>query len=500
MQPLSGGGYHPIPGCENGDLEDEDEVDAALRRGGASQGGSWLEDLTEHLAFQMVMGTIIATNAAVIGLETDHPRYWMWPKLEDAFLVAFVAELSLRLVAFGFSGFFSSSNPDIIWNCFDFCIVIVGCVDRACTSMLGKNSKTGSAKIMGMLMRCFRLMRILRIFRIFRVLKQLYLLATGFVDAVLSSLWVTTLAAMILYICAVVLTRLVGMPDETDPLAAFKEGKFGSIGASMLTLFQLMAYPDMEKFEPLYRESWGFLAFLVTFVIFGSFTVVSILTGVISESMLERSKHQQEERRADQERSRSIFVRAARKVMQSADERGQGMLGRSQFDRCAGEVLRLCREQYLDIRPRDLEAMFELVDYQGNGVIEIEELLYGMVQLSTEVRPMSIMELRRVLHRGLHGTGQRMAALEARLLTMDARLCELVAASRANAAASAWSSSAPPASPPLPPPAAAAPGTSAATAATLAAPAPLPSPPPPGPGSLAAPALGFGATLPADHG
>merc|ERR1712151_1264181 len=81
-----------------------------------------------------------------------------------------------------------------------------------------------------------------------------------------------------------------------------------------------------------------------------------------------------------------------------------------------------------------VEAMFELVDYESNGRIEIEELLYGMVQLSSEVRPMSIMELRRIVVRGLHGVNQQIAGMDARLRLMDNHLRELLAATRASSA------------------------------------------------------------------
>ena len=38
--------------------------------------------------------------------------------------------------------------------------------------------------------------------------------------------------------------------------------------------------------------------------------------------------------------------------------------------------------------PKDLDALFELVD-DGSGNIDAEELLYGMVQLNSEVRPIA---------------------------------------------------------------------------------------------------------------
>ncbi|CAJ1414637.1 unnamed protein product, partial [Effrenium voratum] len=58
-------------------------------------------------------------------------------------------------------------------------------------------------------------------------------------------------------------------------------------------------------------------------------------------------------------------------------------------------VLSLCETDSMNLRGKDLDAIFDLVDYEDSGIVEIEELLYGMVQVSAELRPMSILELKR---------------------------------------------------------------------------------------------------------
>jgi len=382
---------------------------------------------TESTSFQTAVGLVITANAVVIGMETDlstAKSYEIYQILEDLFLLIFVAELSLRVCAHGIVEFFASTNPDINWNLFDFSLVSIGVVDR-CISILAQEGK--SPRFFIILMRVFRLLRILRIFRIFRVLKQLYLLAMGFFDAVSSVIWVSLICALILYICAIILTRLVGRPSEDDPLALVKQEYFGSVVASMQTLFQLMAFPDMEKFQPVYRDNPSLQAFFIMFVVFGAFTMVSVLTGVITEGMLEKSKGRQEERRFERERARSQFIRKARKVFQAHSGSDCSFIDKRQFDTCKDKVLALCEGDFMDMRPKDLDAMFDLVDYEGSGIIEIEELLYGMVQLSGELRPMSILELRRSFARGLHAVNQQVSLIDSRMQMMDARLQEVLA-------------------------------------------------------------------------
>merc|ERR1711971_1330882 len=132
----------------------------------------------------------------------------------------------------------------------------------------------------------------MRIFRIVRFLKKLYLLAFGFIEAVQAIFWVTILMLVILYCCAICLVKTVGHPPAEDPNKLFLEYHFSTIITSMLTLFVLMSSPDL----PDYLAEPGLLAgrpifgcFLIGFIVVGSFGMIALLTGVISESMFEKN-------------------------------------------------------------------------------------------------------------------------------------------------------------------------------------------------------------------
>jgi voltage-gated sodium channel len=382
----------------------------------------------------MSIGLVIAANSIVIGLETDDPSYsWLWRNLEDVFLLIFLVELVMKFCAYGLGGFFNSSSPDVGWNIFDFIIVTLGATDRILSHVSANNGS--GARFFVLLMRVFRLLRILRIIRIFRLMKQLYLLANSMLDSFSAVFWVSILCSLLLYVCAIVLTRLVGQPDPTSQespfLDQFRVEHFGDVRTSMLTLFRLMAFPDMEKFKPVYIAMPALEIFLVIFIIFGAFAIVSLLTGVISESMVAKSRRREDESRFERERSRRLLAEDLRRVFKNCDAAGTGtgVLNRNQFEQCKAQVLQLCDAHAVRLRPQDFDALFELVD-DGSGSIDSEELLYGMLQLNSEVRPMAIMELRRLVVRGLHGVSEQVAAMDARMQMMDRRMIELQAAAR----------------------------------------------------------------------
>merc|ERR1719171_632 len=117
-----------------------------------------------------------------------------------------------------------------------------------------------------MLLRMFRLLRIPRIFRLFRMFKQLYILVTGFMESFGAIFWVSVLCSLCLYVCAIVLTRMLGHPAKEalkeekpgDPSEEeaniFLKSRSGDIKLSMFSLFELMAHPDMAPYEIIFEQ------------------------------------------------------------------------------------------------------------------------------------------------------------------------------------------------------------------------------------------------------
>lgn len=255
---------------------------------------TWAESILDSKLFQAFMGSLILVNALVIGFETDLPQWPYWDILERAFLVCFFFELVIRYIASGHTEFFCVSNPELAWNLFDALVVGLGWMDVVLSIVFDKS--TGG---LATLFRIIRLLRIMRLFRIIKFLKQLYLLAFGFVDAVHAVFWVTVLMTVVLYVCSIIMVRTCGRLPDDDPYQEFLHKYFADIRTSMLTLFVLMSSPNMPMYiqqDNLLTDKPGLTLFLVGFVIIGSFGMIALLTGVISESMFEKNQLRMEER------------------------------------------------------------------------------------------------------------------------------------------------------------------------------------------------------------
>mmetsp|Transcript_3774 Transcript_3774/g.7945 ORF Transcript_3774/g.7945 Transcript_3774/m.7945 type:complete len:271 (+) Transcript_3774:298-1110(+) len=215
-------------------------------------------------------------------LQTDFPAWALWPVFENSFLVIFVAELSLRLVHHGLCGFLFHPE-DFMWNTLDFVIVVGGVIDMWLLRLYGwlVGVSFAHTKLL-QLIRMLRLLRLVRLMRQLKKIKQLYELALAVVHATQAMGWVLLLTCIFLYIAAIVCTQLIGqgqaLPEDIRAdlmafaAADFSESRrltedavanagsldpvelrkyFGSIPASMYTLFELIAGWALQPFDTL---------------------------------------------------------------------------------------------------------------------------------------------------------------------------------------------------------------------------------------------------------
>jgi Ion transport protein. len=212
---------------------------------------------------------VILFNAVILGVETSETAMAaagpLIVTLDRICLSIFVAELTIKLVAYG-PRFFRSG-----WNIFD--LFVVGIALMPTTQGLS----------------VLRALRILRVLRVISAAPRLRRVVEGFVTALPGMGSVFLLMAIIFYIGAVMATKLfgAGCPQCTPEQAAQFEAWFGSIGASLYTLFQIMTLESwsMGIVRPVlevYPMAW---LFFVPFIMVTTFAVVNLLVGLIVNSM-----------------------------------------------------------------------------------------------------------------------------------------------------------------------------------------------------------------------
>ncbi|MGN0346205.1 MAG: ion transporter [Lachnospiraceae bacterium] len=233
-----------------------------------------IKKLVENMVFQNIILGVIFFNAIIMGLQTSP---MIVSKIGNILLILdticlfiFIMEIILKLLAYGIRFFIDG------WNLFDLLIVMI--------SILSSLS----------FLTVFRVARIFRVFRSFRAfkgirslklisgLKHLRIIVEAIGKSIPGICWSAVLLLLIYYMFAIMGTDLFGkqFPDW-----------FGSIGASMYTLFQVMTLeswsmgisrPVMEVY------GWAWIYF-VPFVLIASFIVMNVVVGIVVNAISEVS-------------------------------------------------------------------------------------------------------------------------------------------------------------------------------------------------------------------
>ncbi|WP_337658784.1 ion transporter [Sphingorhabdus sp. Alg231-15] len=226
--------------------------------------------LIESSLFQNAIMAVIVINAIVIGLETSAGMMASFGQvliaLDQIAITIFVIEILLKLLVYRLQ-FFRSG-----WNNFDFVIV------SAALLPLGGNFAI------------LRALRIVRAFRLVSAMPKMRQVVQGLLSAIPSMGSVILLLSLIFYVAAVMATKLFG--------GSFPQW-FGSVGASLYSLFQIMTLESwsmgiVRPIMEVYPWAW---AFFVPFVLVTSFVVLNLFIAIIVNAMHEEADEEQSAQR-----------------------------------------------------------------------------------------------------------------------------------------------------------------------------------------------------------
>ncbi|MGB5577246.1 MAG: ion transporter [Woeseiaceae bacterium] len=221
-------------------------------------GAVTLRRVVESRTFSSVITFVIVINAITLGLETS-PRVMsvagpLLLAIDTAALWIFTLEIALKL------WMYRSRFTRDGWNIFDFVIVAAAWLPSA-----------GPLSVL-------RALRIMRVLRLVSVVPQMRAVVGALFKALPGMGSILAVLVLVFYVSAVMATKLFGegFPDW-----------FGSIGASMYSLFQIMTLESwsMGIVRPVMEQYPGAWAFFVPFIIVTTFTVLNLFIALMVSSM-----------------------------------------------------------------------------------------------------------------------------------------------------------------------------------------------------------------------
>lgn len=217
--------------------------------------------LADSRAFHIVILAVILANAVVVGLETSDELVLrfrpVFAALHAAVLAIFVAEMAIRIAAHGsrLLGFLRDG-----WNLFDFVVVALSLVP-------GVGAFTTVARIA----------RVLRVVRLVSVSPKLRLIVGTMTRSIPSLGHVSLLLSLLLYLYAVIGVNLFAAADP---------GHWSSLGAGLLTLFQILTLEGWVEVQGAVTRDhpWAWIYF-ASFVVVAVFVVVNLFIAVVLNNL-----------------------------------------------------------------------------------------------------------------------------------------------------------------------------------------------------------------------
>ena len=251
---------------------------------------AWRQQVTslvESRQFHAIIIALIVLNAITLGLETSDSvmaSVGDWLLLFDsAVLAVFVAEITLKLFAYRLKFF---RYP---WNVFDLSIVTIALIPAS-----------GPLAVL-------RALRILRVLRLVSMLPRLRFVVESLLHAVPGISAIAGLLMIIFYIFAVMATELFG-DQHVD--------WFGTIGASMYTLFQIMTLESwsMGIVRPVMETNPLAWMFFIPFILIATFAVLNLFIAIIVDAMQALAKQGDDAEQQAKNREQSELVQLRHEI------------------------------------------------------------------------------------------------------------------------------------------------------------------------------------------
>ena len=207
---------------------------------------------------RFIIGLIIV-NSIIIGFETSPEvvsSYGGMLQLIDRLILAvFMIEMLIKIYAYRLSYFVNG------WNVFDFIIVSVALLPTY-----------GSLSIL-------RAFRIFRALRLIKNVPKLRFIVEALFHSLPSLSWIFVLLSLVFYVFAVVGTKAFGTDFPTW---------FGTLGASMFTLFQIMTLEGWAEISRTIQHTHPFAMFyFISFILIASYTTLNIFIAIVVNTMSE---------------------------------------------------------------------------------------------------------------------------------------------------------------------------------------------------------------------
>jgi hypothetical protein len=360
------------------------------------------EQFVQESVLESLAAAVIIANTAAIGLSCDmDPNSGYWNILDAIFLFLFSAERLIKLYFHGVNKYFCGNERG--WNCFETMLVFVSIVELVAASLMDFIP-----------MSVFRLIRLVRITKIIRVLRlpmfrELMMMINGAMGGIRTLFWSVLLISLPLYSVALVLRETVGRQGVTGGSESFK-----SLPLAFFTMFRCVVGGDCsnQEGEPIFvllatQVSWMYGGIYCITMVLMTFGLFNVIVAIYVENTVQAAKHNELALKHQRLQDDKVFRDKIRELLDLLYMlKNKGKEGRMAIqDLMKMEIspdffIEICSNQRfqdilheLDVAEEDQLDLFDTLDVDGGGTIDLEELILGIHKLRGDPRRADIISV-----------------------------------------------------------------------------------------------------------
>lgn len=376
-------------------------------------------ELLNNPKFDAAVGVVIVLNSISIGMEIsadlsarqecariepeptaacqDEKMSSFYKQIEHFFMFVYTFELCLRFATVGIRCLKNG------WVLFDFVLVFLGVVTSYIIEPIMASSGNADGADLGpiMVLRVFRLLRLARALRLLVAFRTLWMLVRGLLMSGGTMTYTFALIFLILYIFACmgveVFTKDYAVRDADPAYNEIVEMHFADIPTTMLTLVQFVTLDSVGAiYKPMIErgKNWFIIVYFVTFILMVSVSLMNLVTAVLVNGAIEQATSDKEAERIYKAQQLKRMLPKIREMFMELDADGSGFLELDELLNAPQEV----REELLKyMKGDDIIELFECIDVDESGQIDVDEFCDGMARLTLSETPVETLRMMRQL-------------------------------------------------------------------------------------------------------
>lgn len=377
--------------ARNSSLTLDDEQQGLFNR--VNFGCEFLERAMEYPVLLVIMlnGVFLGIQAQYQSSNLTESVPQIFPVFEIIFCVVFTLELIIHLGTHGVL-FWSPCREGWAWNWFDSFLVVVQLIEVIGMFTTGHESSTTPAVAnMGFLrmLRVLRLFRVLRLVRLLQFISELKTIVSSIANSMRSLFWTVVLLLLQIYMFGIVFTQLVlshrieyEEKEKDDEHMQALYYWWGTLFRSCLSLYEAIlggvdwddvCWPLMQRVSILLGPIF------IVYIAFSVLAMMNVITGIFVDSALHN---------AEKEKDKD-FMQSFRSLMEDVvSEDGTVTLGQFETKMSMPELR--AQVSHVGIEPKDAGITFNLIDTENAGVLEVEDLLAGLLRMRSHAKALDI--------------------------------------------------------------------------------------------------------------